>query len=209
MHTVSRRGLFGSLAAAVAGVLAAKLPQATHAAPAGGFTPRTAVTTISASPVLNFEALPVDGVPVEHIPGGMEYFSLPMEGWPRIRTVDVGVDPVDYPEAVAWVSDTVFPDITPAFQYGAGVEQWRPVVQAHCNFAGCEEKVMRMIACESAGTGDNSIVGPNGELGILQIHPNGSYSYLYGSSGEAQIAALVSAINQGVAGIESGGWVCS
>lgn len=56
-------------------------------------------------------------------------------------------------------------------QYSAGVEQWRSAVDAACAVYGCStDYVLGVIDCESGG--DPGAVGPNGELGILQVDPS-------------------------------------
>lgn len=56
------------------------------------------------------------------------------------------------------------------YGYGGGVEQWRSAVSEACGGdPGCTDYVLGVISCESGG--DPSAVGPNGELGILQVDP--------------------------------------
>jgi len=70
-----------------------------------------------------------------------------------------------------------------AAQYSAVVEQWRPAVEEACAYYGCStEQLLGVIACESGG--DPGAVGPNGELGILQVDPD----YWGVMSSEQQIA---------------------
>lgn len=58
-----------------------------------------------------------------------------------------------------------------ASAYGPLVEQWRPAASEACGHdQGCVERVLRVINCESGG--DHGAVGPNGEVGILQVDPD-------------------------------------
>lgn len=76
-----------------------------------------------------------------------------------------------------------------------------------CARHGCDPvQLNRVIACESGG--DHSAIGPNGERGILQIHPNGLYSDYYWSDPYTQIEVAAEAFGNGMGGIGSGGWVC-
>lgn len=62
-------------------------------------------------------------------------------------------------------------------QYGSGVEQWRPVANEACAAYGCDPNyILNVMACESGG--NPGAVGPNGELGLMQIDPAywGTYS---------------------------------
>lgn len=55
-------------------------------------------------------------------------------------------------------------------QFAPSVEQWRPAVAEACAVHGCStDYVLSVMACESGG--DPSAVGPNGELGLMQIDP--------------------------------------
>jgi len=62
------------------------------------------------------------------------------------------------------------PDMVQETSYGGGVEQWRDEVDEACAAYGCStDYVLSVMACESGG--DPGAVGPNGELGIMQIDP--------------------------------------
>jgi hypothetical protein len=55
-------------------------------------------------------------------------------------------------------------------QSGWSPEDWRADANAACGGdQGCVTHVLRVIGCESGG--DPNAVGPNGELGILQVDP--------------------------------------
>jgi len=54
--------------------------------------------------------------------------------------------------------------------YSSGVEQWRDEVDAACATYGCStDYILSVMACERGG--DPNAVGPNGELGLMQIQP--------------------------------------
>jgi hypothetical protein len=54
--------------------------------------------------------------------------------------------------------------------YGGGTEQWRAEVDAACAVHGCStDYILSVMACESGG--NPNAVGPNGELGLMQIDP--------------------------------------
>jgi hypothetical protein len=47
-------------------------------------------------------------------------------------------------------------------------------IYAACAEYGCDgDQLVRVVDCETAGTWDPDIVGPNGERGLFQYHPNG------------------------------------
>jgi soluble lytic murein transglycosylase-like protein len=51
-----------------------------------------------------------------------------------------------------------------------GVEQWRPTAEAACATFGCDPNyILNVMSCESGG--NPWAVGPNGELGLMQIQP--------------------------------------
>lgn len=53
-------------------------------------------------------------------------------------------------------------------------QSYADMVYEVCANEGCivsPETMIRVIGCETGGTWDHSVVGPNGELGILQIDP--------------------------------------
>lgn len=55
-------------------------------------------------------------------------------------------------------------------EFDPGVEQWRGAVDEACVVMGCStDYILSVMACESGG--DPTAVGPNGELGIMQIDP--------------------------------------
>ena len=71
-------------------------------------------------------------------------------------------------------------------------------IYASCAVYGCDpEFLIGVVDCETAGTWNPDIIGPNGERGLAQIHPSGHYSYAWGWSGEAQIELLAQEVAAG------------
>lgn len=84
------------------------------------------------------------------------------------------------PESVGMGPDPV------AAQYGSGVEQWRGVATDACAIYGCSpDYILSVMQCESGG--DPNAVGPNGELGLMQIDP--AYWGTYSPEGSIYFAA--------------------
>lgn len=73
--------------------------------------------------------------------------------------------------------DSAAPSSDASYQYGGGVEQWRGAVDEACAVYGCStDYILGVMDCESHG--NPGAVGPNGELGLMQIDPAywGTYS---------------------------------
>jgi hypothetical protein len=88
----------------------------------------------------------------------------------------------------------------PAAVQGGGYEA---AIYDACAQYGCDgNQLVRVMYCESGG--DHGAVGPNGERGIFQFHPNGEWPYAanYGPYEQIDLAAQLFA--QGYAG----SWVC-
>lgn len=84
--------------------------------------------------------------------------------------------------------------------YSPAVEQWRDEVQAACNYAGCEEQIMRVINCESEG--NPNAQGDEGEFGLLQVK-----LWIWPQAGTDPISQIKFAIS--MFGSQQGGyWSC-
>lgn len=73
-----------------------------------------------------------------------------------------------------------------------------------CARYGCNpEQLINVMYCESWG--DHSAVGPNGERGIFQFHPQGEWPYAawYGPYEQIELAAQLFAAGR------SDAWVCA
>jgi hypothetical protein len=84
-------------------------------------------------------------------------------------------------------------------------------IDAACATYGCDAAGLKRVAmCESAGTGlhqyaDGSYVtGPNGEIGLFQFHPSGTWGAVTNVYTQIDIAAQQFAAGQGAAN-----WVCA
>lgn len=74
-----------------------------------------------------------------------------------------------------------------------------------CARHGCDgTQLNRVHCCETAGTGSHDSVGPNGERGVFQFHPQGEWPYAawYGPYEQIELAAHLWATGHG------GAWVC-
>jgi hypothetical protein len=74
-----------------------------------------------------------------------------------------------------------------------------------CARHGCDpNQLIRVMGCETGYTYDHGSVGPNGERGIFQFHPNGEWPYAawYGPYEQIELAAQLFAAGR------SDAWVC-
>jgi len=82
-------------------------------------------------------------------------------------------------------------------------EDFTAAIYDACARYGCNgDQLVRVAACESGF--DPYAVGPGGERGLFQFHPNGEWSYAawYGPYEQIELAAQL--FSQG----RSDGWVC-
>lgn len=78
-------------------------------------------------------------------------------------------------------------------------------IYAACERYGCDpNQLIRVVDCETGGTWNHGVVGPNGERGIFQFHPNGEWPYAawYGPYEQIELAAQLFADGRADA------WVC-
>lgn len=94
--------------------------------------------------------------------------------------------------------------LTQAVSPADGQYAYEHAIYDACARHGCDpEQLIRVMYCESGG--DHSAVGPNGERGIFQFHPNGLWPYAawYGPYEQIELAAQAFASGLGYH------WVCS
>jgi hypothetical protein len=78
------------------------------------------------------------------------------------------------------------------------------VIYDACAYYGCDAAwLIDVMYCESGG--DHGAVGPNGERGIFQFHPNGEWPYAAWYSAEQQIWLAAELFSEG----RSDAWVCA
>lgn len=86
---------------------------------------------------------------------------------------------------------------------GAVTGGYESTIHDACARHGCDPyQLIRVMGCESGG--DHSAVGPSGERGIFQFHPNGEWPYAAWYSAYDQIELAAELFAAGYAG----SWVC-
>jgi hypothetical protein len=84
-------------------------------------------------------------------------------------------------------------------------------IEAACATYGCDAEGLKRVAmCESAGTGLHTwpdgtyVTGPNGEIGLFQFHPAGTWGAVGNVYTQIDIAA-----QQFAAGLGGNDWSCA
>lgn len=184
---VSRRGLFGKgIAAGIAALSAKLIPGGEVAQAVGGFTPRYEVTVISATPSIPLASF------------------TPYEAWgePSLPSPVAHITP-NMIETYALSTDPGQIDLTPDNYQMGGYEA---AIHEACAQYGCDPYyLIAVVDCETGGTWDHwNSVGPNGERGLFQFHPQGEWPYAawYGPYEQIDLAAQLFAAGRADA------WVC-
>jgi soluble lytic murein transglycosylase-like protein len=108
---------------------------------------------------------------------------------------------LDFMQQDDWV--TTYTTSAPSYAAPSGGDYAQAAHEA-CQANGCDgDYLYSILLCESGG--DHGAIGPNGERGVMQYHPNGAWPEMAWASPIDQIWHAAWAISNGYASH----WVCA
>jgi hypothetical protein len=85
---------------------------------------------------------------------------------------------------------------------------YEAIIHEACAYHGCDpSQLIRVVECETGGTWDYTVVGPNGERGLAQYHPasHNPAGYAAWADPHAQLWIMAADFAAGLNGM----WVCT